>query len=161
MGQDYQKSKTWVLCYVFGLWEFGGKVRNVTYTLPLETMHAIRALFYLVSHREMAPTLPDVARDVEAGEMNGASIINTYRCHPSIFDILEHVAADVCTKEAKPLSQVPLLALNSDGCTDWSTKDRDMWYIECATKDMLVTFVIGDDDGAMPQNSDCHDNRRK
>ena len=30
------------------LWESGGKVRNVTHTLPLHTRHAIKPLFRLV-----------------------------------------------------------------------------------------------------------------
>ena len=101
----------------------------MTRTLPLETRQAIRAHFRLVCCAvKQRGMLGDVAGDVEAGELNGASIIKTYRCHPCVFDLLEHVTVDVLTKEAKPLSQTPFFALTFDSCTDRSKKKEEMLY---------------------------------
>ena len=78
------------------LWESGGKVRNVTHTLLLHTRQAIRALFRVVYRTaKRRGMLRDVVGDAEAVELNGASIINTYRSLVSVIGILEHVAVDV------------------------------------------------------------------
>ena len=55
--------------------------------------------------------LRDVTGDAEAAELNGASIINTYRCPVSVIGILQHVAADVRTEGAKAFSPAPPFAL--------------------------------------------------
>ena len=103
-------------------------MRNLA--LPLETKQAIRALFCLVycavKRRGM---LRDVAQDAEGAEVSGARIIRTYRYHPSIFGILEHVATDVRTEKAKPLSQASFFPVTSDFCTDRSTKKEEMLYV--------------------------------
>ena len=87
----------------------------------------IRVLFHL-AHRAVKQRgmLCDVARDVEASALNGASIIWTYCCHLPVFGILEHVATDLRPEEANPLSQAAFFALTSDSCTDWSTKKEEM-----------------------------------
>ena len=81
------------------LWELGGKVKFVPHTLLFHTRKAIRALFRL--WRDM---LRVVAGDAEVAEFNGVSIINAYQCPVSGIGILEHVAADVRTEEAKLFS---------------------------------------------------------
>ena len=115
----------------------------MTHTLPLETRPAIRALFRLVYHAvKRRGMLRDVAGDAEAGELNGASIIKTHRCHPSAIEILEHVAADVRTEEAKPLFQAPYFALTSDSCTDRSTKKEEMLYVRYPLPNHVVTLFF-------------------
>ena len=91
-------------------------------------------------------TRPNPARQVKipdgAAELNGASIIKTHRCHPSAIEILEHVAADVCTEEAKPLSQAPYFALTSDSCTDRSAKKEAMLYVRYSLPNHVVTHFF-------------------
>ena len=115
----------------------------MTHTLPLETRQAIRALFRLVYHAvKRRGMLRDVAGDAEAGELNGASIIKTHRCHPSAIEIREHVAVDVRTEEAKPLFQAPYFALTSDSCTDRSTKKEEMLYVRYPLPNHVVTHFF-------------------
>ena len=93
-----------------------------------------------------AKTRPNPARRVkipaEAGEFNGASIIKTHCCHPSAIEILEHFAADVCTKEAKPFSQAPYFALTLDSCTDQSAKKEEMLYVRYSLPNHVVTHFF-------------------
>ena len=67
----------------------------------------------------------------EAGELNGASIIETHRCHPSAIEILE----------AKPLSQAPY-SLTSDFCTDRLAKKEDMPYVRYPLPNHVVTHFF-------------------
>ena len=86
--------------------------------------------------------LRDVVGDAEAVELNGASIINTYRCILSVIGILEHVAADVRIEEATPFSQALFFALTSDSCTDRSTKKEEMLYVRYPLPEQVVTHFF-------------------
>ena len=91
-------------------------------------------------------TRPNPARRVkipaEAGEWSGASIIKTHRCHPSALENWEHVAVDVCTEEAKPLSPAPHFALTSDSCTDQLAKKEEMPYVRYSLPNHVVTHCL-------------------
>ena len=78
----------------------------------------------------------------EAGELNGASIIKTHHCHPSAIEILEHVAVDVCTEEAKILSPAPYFALTSDSCTDRLAKKEEMLFVRYSLPNHVVTHCL-------------------
>ena len=111
----------------------------MTHTLP----QAIWVLFRLVYHAvKRHGMLRDVAEDAKAAELNGARIIKTHRCHSSAIDILEHVAADVPTEEAKPLSQAPYFALTSNSCTDQSVKKEEMLYVPYPLPNHVVTHFF-------------------
>ena len=71
-----------------------------------------------------------------------ASIIKTHRYHSSEIEILEDVAADVCTEEAKPLSQAPYFALTSDSCTDRLAKKEEMLCVRYSLPNHVVTHIF-------------------
>ena len=55
---------------------------------------------------------------------------------------LGHVAADVPTEEAKPLSQAPYFALALDSCTDRSAKKEEMLYVRYPLPNHVVTHFF-------------------
>ena len=65
-------------------------MRHVTNTLPMEQREALRAHFHLiyrvVKHLGM---LRDVAEDAEAATLNGVNLIEAYRCHRAVVEILQ------------------------------------------------------------------------
>ena len=102
-------------------------MRHVTHTLPMEQREALRANFRLiyrvVKHLGM---LRDVAGDAEAATLNGVNLIEAYRCHRAVAEILQHIAMDVRIGDAQPVTQAPYLALMSDSCTDRSAKKEEL-----------------------------------
>ena len=69
--------------------------------------------------------LRDVAGDAEAATLNGVNLIEAYRCHQAVAEILQHIAMDVCIGDAQPVTQAPYLALTSDSCTDRLAKKEE------------------------------------
>ena len=112
------------------LWSSGGRVRHVTHTLPMEQREALRAHFRLiyrvVKHFGM---LRDVAGGVEAATLNGVNLIEAYRCHHAVAEILQHIAIDVRIGDAQPVMEAPYLAMTSDSCTDRSAKKEELMYL--------------------------------
>ena len=71
------------------LWSSGGRVRHVTHTLPMEPRHALRAHFRLIYRAlKRLGMLRDVAGDAEAATLNGLHLIEAYRCHRAVVEIL-------------------------------------------------------------------------
>ena len=64
-------------------------MRHVTHTLRMEQREALwahfRLMYRVVKHLGM---LRDVARDAEAATLNGVNVIEAYRCHRAVAEIL-------------------------------------------------------------------------
>ena len=97
------------------LWSSGGRVRHVTHTLPMEQRHALRAHFRSIYRVvKLLGMLRDVVGDAEAATLNGVHLIEAYRCHRAVAEILQHIAMDVRIGDAQRVTQAPYLALTSD-----------------------------------------------
>ena len=97
------------------LWSSGSRVRHVTHTVPMEQRHALRAHFRLIYRAvKRLGMLRDVAGDAEAATLNGVHLIEAYRCHRAVAEILQHIAMDVRIGDAQTVTQAPYLALTSD-----------------------------------------------
>ena len=73
--------------------------------------------------------LRDVAGDAEAATLNGVHLIEAYRCHRAVAEILQHIAMDVRIGDAQPVTQAPYLALTFESCTDRSAKKEELLYL--------------------------------
>ena len=107
------------------LWSSGGRVRRVTHTLPMEQRHALRAQFHLIYHVvKRLGMLRGVAGDAEAATLNVVHLIEAYRCHRAVAEILQHVAMHVRIGEAQPVTQ----ALPKDWRRGWKRSSRPWSY---------------------------------
>ena len=102
----------------------------MTHTLPMEQREALQAhfrvIYRIVKHLRM---LWDVAGDAETAILNGVNVIEAYRCHRAVAEILQHIAMDVRIGDAQPVTQAPYLALASDSWTDRSAKKEELMYL--------------------------------
>ena len=116
---------------------------HVTHTLPMEQREALRAhfrvMYRVVKHLGM---LRDVAWDAEAATLNGVNLIEAYRCHRGVAEILQHIAMDVRIGDAQPVTQAPYLALTSDSCTDWSAKGEELMCLGFPQGNRIDTQVF-------------------
>ena len=115
----------------------------MTNTLPMEQREALRAHFRLiyrvVKHLGM---LRDVVGDAEAATLNGVNLIEAYRCHRAVAEILQHIAMDVRIGDAQPITQAPYLALTSDSCTDRSAKKEELMYLRFVQGNKIDTLFF-------------------
>ena len=136
------------------LWSSGGRVRHVTHTLPMEQREALQAhfrvIYSVVKHLGM---LRDASGDAEATIWNGVNLIEAYRYHRAVAEILQHIAMDVRIGDAQSVTQAPYLALTSNSCTDRSAKKEELMYLRFAKGNKIHTqfFFLRNDPPPLPK----------
>ena len=125
VAQNWRHQKGRTHAVSLALWSSGGRVRRVTHTLPMEQRHALRAQFHLIYRVvKRLGMLRGVAGDAEAATLNGVHLIEAYRCHRAVAEILQHIAMHVRIGEAQPVTQ----ALPKDWRRGWKRSPRPWSY---------------------------------